>query len=401
MSRPSVDHYKTLGLPPNASPEQIRRRFRELARKYHPDICPESNAAERFKEINAAHQVLSDPRRRAQYDAERVLAEAHKQARGAEPPAETWHSDEHSRRASETERARTQQSRPEDAAQKIAWLLSEARTCLRRGRYREAHLYANHAIRLDRSCAEAYHILGDIHRARRQTNEALAMYSFVLQLDPTHSEARAKFDKLAGGGVRTTIRNARQQSRGWKWACRASPERLLRMSAVSAGLLAAAACAAWSASPRVVYEWLFLGWPLATLFGLVAAGFSAGAVLAVSDLVDESARELRPSVFAHVARRPNAPIGLVMGLAALVWLPLALALFLLVSAARESLSTSWLRAFGAAALVAVAFGLRSGSPALLVMGGNIAFAGVLAGWMLGDRFRPQPSEERRPTGRSR
>jgi len=60
--------YETLGLSENASADEIKKAYRKLARKYHPDINKEESAVEKFKEINAAYEVLSDPDKKAQYD---------------------------------------------------------------------------------------------------------------------------------------------------------------------------------------------------------------------------------------------------------------------------------------------------------------------------------------------
>ncbi len=62
------DYYKILGVPENASQEEIRRRYRELVKKYHPDISKDPDAAKKMAEINEAYQVLSDPKKRAEYD---------------------------------------------------------------------------------------------------------------------------------------------------------------------------------------------------------------------------------------------------------------------------------------------------------------------------------------------
>ena len=62
------DYYKVLDVNRDASPDDIRRAYRRLAKQYHPDINSEPGAAERFKEINEAYAVLSDEERRAAYD---------------------------------------------------------------------------------------------------------------------------------------------------------------------------------------------------------------------------------------------------------------------------------------------------------------------------------------------
>src|SRR5438094_177221 len=63
------DYYSTLGVAKTATEKEIKSAFRKLARKYHPDVNPGDKAAEaRFKELNEAHEVLSDPEKRRQYD---------------------------------------------------------------------------------------------------------------------------------------------------------------------------------------------------------------------------------------------------------------------------------------------------------------------------------------------
>ncbi len=64
-----IDYYKTLGISKNADEKDIKKAYRKLARKYHPDLTPNDKAAEqKFKEVNEANEVLSHPENRKKYD---------------------------------------------------------------------------------------------------------------------------------------------------------------------------------------------------------------------------------------------------------------------------------------------------------------------------------------------
>ena len=62
------DYYAVLGVPREANEDDIKKAYRKLARKYHPDVSKETDAEEKFKEVGEAYETLKDPEKRAAYD---------------------------------------------------------------------------------------------------------------------------------------------------------------------------------------------------------------------------------------------------------------------------------------------------------------------------------------------
>jgi curved DNA-binding protein len=85
------DYYQIMGISRDASQDEIKRTYRKLARKFHPDVSNEPDAEERFKEINEAYEVLQDKERRAAYDR---LASGHSAGEPFQPPPD-WHFEFH------------------------------------------------------------------------------------------------------------------------------------------------------------------------------------------------------------------------------------------------------------------------------------------------------------------
>ena len=87
MSSPQTDYYAVLGLNAQAKPDEIKKRYRELARRYHPDVNRSPDAAQKIKVVNEAYHVLGDTERRATYDAARVFQFPPRSSQAASNPA--------------------------------------------------------------------------------------------------------------------------------------------------------------------------------------------------------------------------------------------------------------------------------------------------------------------------
>jgi curved DNA-binding protein len=81
------DYYEVLGISRDASAADVKKAFRKLARVHHPDVAKDkATAEEKFKEINEAYEVLSDPEKRKKYDALGANWDRH----GGAPPQGSW-----------------------------------------------------------------------------------------------------------------------------------------------------------------------------------------------------------------------------------------------------------------------------------------------------------------------
>lgn len=173
--RTTRNHYEILGLPRNATSAQIKRKYRQLARKYHPDVAADKEMAHRlFIQISEAYDTLSDSGRRRDYDAGLSL----------DVP-----------RPSSTASTSSQQAPPKRSPSQH---IKDAQFAFIQKRFTEAADHCKEALRANPRNAQAYVILGDIYRVQGKTQSAANSYSFALQYNPNDRETEKKLTKLIG-----------------------------------------------------------------------------------------------------------------------------------------------------------------------------------------------------------
>ena len=89
-----LDYYEILGVSSDASSEEIRKRYIELSRKYHPDVCKDQNATKKMTKINVAYETLSNQKTRRKYDIEYMAHYASKKAKSKNNTSpKSWNDD--------------------------------------------------------------------------------------------------------------------------------------------------------------------------------------------------------------------------------------------------------------------------------------------------------------------
>lgn len=152
MNDPSSTYYAILGVPPSSSLEDIKQAFRQLARRYHPDLNPDDQQAlKKFQEASHAYQVLSDPTARKQYDQHLSGQGDHNFERLAERTAAEWY--------------------------QKGLLLSQ------RGQYEKAIASYTEALNRNPTLVDAYNQRGFAYYKIRQSSDAFADYVEAIKRD--------------------------------------------------------------------------------------------------------------------------------------------------------------------------------------------------------------------------
>lgn len=229
------NHYETLGLPASATQEEIKKRYRELARRFHPDVNSTTEAADKIRSINDAYQVLGDPDRRAAYDSERILRQVvarqthlrESQPNRPTPDPKTQPQEskvEYNgfgrtyRETPATEPVRTgpttvtRRSR-EQISTEASQMLADAKLAFINRQYRKAETLCLQVLKDNQSCSSAHEIIGDINVYRGEMERATTAFTYAVQFDPWNVTAQKKLEKITGPPLTEPI-NTYQSNRG-------------------------------------------------------------------------------------------------------------------------------------------------------------------------------------------
>lgn len=382
---PARNHYQILGVSRLATVDQIKRRYRYLARKYHPDVAENKETARQiFIEINDAYQTLSNPDRRLIYDAALDKEFLNYQTRVHAASRAEASQRQRTYQGVQTRSSEAHAGNPVEEARKK---VQEAQSAFIAQQFRSAIAACREAIRLDRRNARAHVILGDIYRIQGFDERAMDMYTVALQLDPRNTDVQGKFDRVA--------RKRMDVEYGYSASDRPS---VYRMLAFALGWLAVLGILLYIGfAPGEPIGWLHENlkvvgdWSANLVFSMLILGILVGLLLSLHNRISPLDEEL----FFQGVRAPgfpsaNYPVGLVLLIFNVFNFYLAAVVYVIIGLTQDSISKSVFTALAAVAGCAVACGIAypPGWSQVMLFGGNVIFPGLLIGWMFGDMFRP-------------
>lgn len=360
------NYYEILGLPRDATLAQIKRRYKQLVRKYHPDVAADKQTAHRlFLQIREAYETLGDSVRRRDYDASLDGERARATAPSYRPS-----------------------SAPREGVtpgSEVARLLKDAQWAFIQHRFQEAANHCKAALRIDGRNARAYSILGDIYRAQGKTNTAVRYYSYALQYNPADRESEKKLMNLVGRKIGLDRRPAANTAR---------PASSMTLNMVWWGiaffLIMLIGVHPGEPIPRLGYYIPQVSKWSSNLVGLIAgASAIVGMLLSINGLVSHPDEEL---VFdSSGSNWAVIPTGFLLLVGSGFFFPGAAAFYIAAGLVQNSLSKSVLTCFVGVVGVVLLSALVYQPDAryqVIMFGGNVSFLSMLIGWYVGSAFKP-------------
>lgn len=370
--RTTRNYYEILGLQRGATSAQVKRRYKQLVRKYHPDVASDKVMAHRlFIQITEAYQALSDPGRRRAYDDKLDL-----EARRVAPPYAASPQGPSSATAGYT--------RP-PFGRSAAELIKEAQWSFIQKRFHEAASRCKEAIHVDGRNAKAYAILGDVYRAQGKIGSAIKAYSYAVQYNPSDRDSEKKLTSLIGQGMASQRAEASSVS-GMAW--------FAVLNAVGWGV-AFLLLMLINVYPGEPIRWLKLyvpyvsGWSWNLVLLMAAASATAGALLSLNGLLDHPDEEL---VFESSGSSwAVVPAGLILLIGSGFFFVGAAVFYTVVALIQGSLSRSILTVFACVIAIVLLATLMYNPQVrmqVVMFGGNVAFLACLVGWYIGSAMKP-------------
>jgi curved DNA-binding protein CbpA len=344
-------------VPRNASKEEIKRRYRELARMYHPDVHPDkAQAHERFVLLTEAYQTLTDPLKRMSYDLALTRAEQ-------------------ARRQMEARRGPRRLS-AED-------LLVEAEARFFRREFEEAITLCQQALRLDPRNAAVYALLGDIYTELEQLEDAVVMYTYAVQYKPESHLFTQKLQQILELEKVQKESKAKRTARRVRSAASRPAARRPPWAWTVVGVIGAVGLLWWAKQPS---EGLW--WDLVPP-RLLAAGGGLGLILG---FLLRRWRVLGPFESEYLLsgiREPYGgvlPVGALVSVASIISFYFAIVLYIVIALMEEQISASVLKLFVVTFWLMALFALLW-LPLwkwILLFGGNVLLNAIVLGWLGGE-----------------
>ncbi len=386
-----TDYYKALRIRRTATPDEVKAAYRHWAKQFHPDLNPSPEAQSEFQKIKEAYEVLSDAKRRGDYDAAlnytELIAKQKEEAGAAQARVEFLRQQQEAAKAAKAAeqsqaapKTGSASASPSGPAYKAASAYNnESKKLLdlmKQSRYKDAEDLARKLIKEDPRAAIAWAALGDIYRARGDFKSASKHYVYAAQFDPDNLLYESKHREMEEALISRPAENKDKVM---------SEDNPSPLPFVAIGILSIV-LGCWVLLDRSALPIAFgpiSQWTTALACSLLIGGVVIGVCLSAGDIIDRFFAA-QGSALVKVS-----PAVILAGVALLNFWAMSL-LYLLTGALQSSFNKSLTRVIVCCALFLVFLSIlgavvSSGlAVQTLIWGGSLVYWGALLGWVTAD-----------------